>query len=114
MSFEYDIDVHVPNVFVRFAAGKGTALVIDVGQSVSSVIPVVDGFVLRKGLFWTCFWRIHDTIASKGVAYSNLPKLVHAHARHVLTGSNIDLTPHQLISSKIVSHYLYTYPLARA
>jgi actin-related protein len=33
----------------RFAAGKGTALVIDVGQSTASVIPVVDGFVLRKG-----------------------------------------------------------------
>ncbi|KAJ8086375.1 NuA4 histone acetyltransferase subunit [Marasmius tenuissimus] len=70
-------------VLNTFAAGKGTALVIDVGQSVSSVIPVVDGFVLRKG-----------------VAYSNLPKLVHAHARHVLTGSNINLTPHQLIASK--------------
>lgn len=33
----------------RFAAGKGSALVIDVGQSCASVTPVVDGFVLRKG-----------------------------------------------------------------
>lgn len=33
----------------RFAAGKGSALVIDVGQSMASVTPVVDGFVLRKG-----------------------------------------------------------------
>jgi len=32
-----------------FAAGKGTALVIDVGKSMASVTPVVDGFVLRKG-----------------------------------------------------------------
>jgi actin-related protein len=35
--------------FFRFAAGKGSALVIDIGQSTASVTPVVDGFVLRKG-----------------------------------------------------------------
>ena len=35
----------------RFAAGKGTAFVIDIGQAVASVTPVVDGFVLRKGTF---------------------------------------------------------------
>ncbi|KAF9263624.1 Actin/actin-like protein [Marasmius fiardii PR-910] len=70
-------------VLNTFAAGKGSGLVVDVGQSVASVIPVVDGFVLRKG-----------------VAYSNLPKLVAAHARHVLLGNTIDLIPHQLIASK--------------
>jgi actin-related protein len=32
-----------------FAAGKGTAFVVDVGQAMASVTPVVDGFVLRKG-----------------------------------------------------------------
>lgn len=42
-----------PSKKVRFAAGKGTAFVVDVGQSMASVTPVVDGFVLRKGeLFW--------------------------------------------------------------
>lgn len=35
--------------FLRFAAGKGSALVIDVGQTMASITPVVDGFVLRKG-----------------------------------------------------------------
>lgn len=34
---------------IRFAAGKGSALVIDIGQAMASVTPVVDGFVLRKG-----------------------------------------------------------------
>lgn len=34
---------------VSFAAGKGSALVIDIGHSTASVTPVVDGFVLRKG-----------------------------------------------------------------
>lgn len=35
---------------LSFAAGKGSALVIDIGQSSASVTPVVDGFVLRKGV----------------------------------------------------------------
>ncbi|TFK43153.1 actin family [Crucibulum laeve] len=76
-------------VLNAFAAGKGSALVIDVGQAMASVTPVVDGFVLRKGL-----------------AYSPLPKLVHAHARHTLisptpTRRGIDLYPHQLIANKL-------------
>lgn len=37
-----------------------------------------------------------------GLAYSSLPKLVHAHARHIITGKRIDLTPHQLIGNKLV------------
>jgi hypothetical protein len=36
--------------YARFAAGKGSALVIDIGHSMASVTPVVDGFVLRKGM----------------------------------------------------------------
>ena len=38
----------------RFAAGKGSALVIDVGQTMASITPVVDGFVLRKGESNSC------------------------------------------------------------
>ncbi|KIM64500.1 hypothetical protein SCLCIDRAFT_633828 [Scleroderma citrinum Foug A] len=75
-------------VLNAFAAGKGSALVIDVGHSMASITPVVDGFVLRKGL--VC---------------SALPKLVHAHAKHILTSPTpqrrgIELYPHQLIASK--------------
>ncbi|CAA7260168.1 unnamed protein product [Cyclocybe aegerita] len=75
-------------VLNAFAAGKGSALVIDVGQSMASVTPVVDGFVLRKGL-----------------SYSPLPKLIHAHARHILISPTphrrgIELLPHQLIANK--------------
>ncbi|EGO27381.1 hypothetical protein SERLADRAFT_460685 [Serpula lacrymans var. lacrymans S7.9] len=75
-------------VLNAFAAGKGSALVIDVGQSMASITPVVDGFVLRKGL-----------------VSSPLPKLVHANARHILanptaTRAGIELYPHQLIASK--------------
>ena len=43
-----------------------------------------------------------------GLAYSPLPKLVHAHARHILANptphrpGGIDLLPHQLIANKMV------------
>ncbi|GBE79268.1 Actin-related protein [Sparassis crispa] len=88
-------EFHVPAFYIAntsvlnaFAAGKGSALVIDVGQSTASVTPVVDGFVLRKGLM-----------------YSALPQLVHAHAKHLLVTpssrrAGIQLIPHQLIASK--------------
>jgi len=76
-------------VLNAFAAGKGTAFVVDVGQSMASVTPVVDGFVLRKGL-----------------VYSSLPRLVRAHARHILVSPTqsrpgIGLVPHELIESKV-------------
>jgi len=75
-------------VLNAFAAGKGSALVIDVGQTMASITPVVDGFVLRKGL-----------------VSSPLPQLVHANAKHILTNHTptrrgIDLYPHQLVASK--------------
>ncbi|KAM6495565.1 actin-related protein Arp4p [Amanita muscaria] len=88
-------EFHAPAFYIAntgvlnaFAAGKGSALVIDVGQSMASVTPVVDGFVLRKGL-----------------SYSQLPTLIHAHARHILTSHTsyrpaVDLIPRQLIANK--------------
>lgn len=33
----------------RFASGKGSALVLDIGDELASVVPIYDGFVLRKG-----------------------------------------------------------------
>lgn len=33
----------------RFASGKGSAMVIDVGEEMTSIVPIYDGFVLRKG-----------------------------------------------------------------
>ncbi|EIN10671.1 actin-like protein Arp4p [Punctularia strigosozonata HHB-11173 SS5] len=76
-------------VLNAFAAGKGSALVVDVGKSQASVTPVVDGFVLRKGM-----------------QHSALPQLVHAHAKHILISDipngrpPIQLFPHQLILNK--------------
>ncbi|KAH8113415.1 actin-related protein Arp4p [Phellopilus nigrolimitatus] len=75
-------------VLNAFAAGKGTSLVIDIGHAEASVTPVVDGFVLRKGL-----------------AHASLPQFVRAHAKYSLSNPTparqaIQLLPHQLISSK--------------
>ncbi|QRW05311.1 actin [Ceratobasidium sp. AG-Ba] len=78
-------------VLSSFAAGKGTALVIDIGKSVASVVPVSDGFVLRKG-----------------IAQSPLPPLAQTTAFTILSSGNPNngrpgaaLTPHQLIASKL-------------
>ncbi|KAH6915145.1 brg1-associated factor b [Coprinopsis sp. MPI-PUGE-AT-0042] len=75
-------------VLNAFAAGKGSALVIDIGQSSASVTPVVDGFVLRKGL-----------------AHAPLPHFIHVLSRNLLVNPTnirpgIELWPHQLIASK--------------
>ncbi|CEL58128.1 Actin-related protein 4 OS=Emericella nidulans (strain FGSC A4 / ATCC 38163 / CBS 112,46 / NRRL 194 / M139) GN=arp4 PE=3 SV=1 [Rhizoctonia solani AG-1 IB] len=77
-------------VLSAFAAGKGTALVIDIGKSVASVVPVSDGFVLRKG-----------------IAQSPLPPLAQTTAFTMLANGNANvgrpgasLVPHQLIASK--------------
>ncbi|KAF8322030.1 brg1-associated factor b [Clavulina sp. PMI_390] len=78
-------------VLSSFAAGKGTSLVIDIGKSTASVVPISDGFVLRKGI-------------SRGT----LPRIVQRTAARILANPAtgpvarppVDLTPHQLIASK--------------
>ncbi|KAI0301802.1 actin-related protein Arp4p [Multifurca ochricompacta] len=74
-------------VLNAFAAGKGSALVIDIGHSTSSVTPVVDGFVLRKGL-----------------VHSALPQLVHAHAKHTLITASHNHPPIQLFSHQLIAN----------
>ena len=37
------------NVLTAFSVGKGTAMVLDVGEDVTSCMPIYDGFVIRKG-----------------------------------------------------------------
>jgi len=76
-------------VLNAFAAGKGSALVIDIGHSTASVTPVVDGFVLRKGL-----------------VHSALPQLVHAHAKHTLITASHNHPPIQLFSHQLIANKL--------
>jgi hypothetical protein len=92
-------EFHVPAFYIAnnavlsaFAAGKGTALIVDIGKTNASVVPVSDGFVLRKG-----------------ISVSPLPPQVHSTAHRILTNPSntpgnprppIQLIPHQLIASK--------------
>lgn len=81
----------------------------------ASVMPVVDGFVLRKGVFVISNFNIvqfRSHVRLPGLVYSALPKLVQAHARHVLvtptpSRRGIELFPHQLIANKLVSAKSY-------
>lgn len=102
--FIYGIEMHL-----RFAAGKGSAFVVDIGQSMASITPVVDGFVLRKGTFYALDSTPYTYALRTGLVYSALPQLVQANAKHVLinktsTRPGIELYPHQLVASKTVSH----------
>ncbi|EZG01942.1 hypothetical protein H106_07980 [Trichophyton rubrum CBS 735.88] len=69
-----------------FAAGKATALVVDVGASNISVTPVHDGLVLKRGVQ-------HSQLAGDFVS---------SQIRALLKSSTppVNLTPHCLISSK--------------
>ncbi|PVG04147.1 Actin/actin-like protein [Serendipita vermifera] len=72
-------------VLSAFASGRGTALIVDVGSHWTSVVPVVDGFVLRKG-----------------IQRSDVSVLQHLSANQILTKRQnpIDLISHQLIAAK--------------
>ncbi|RXW25154.1 hypothetical protein EST38_g683 [Candolleomyces aberdarensis] len=96
-------------VLNAFAAGKGSALVIDIGQTVASVTPVVDGFVLRKGLHQaTLLYSARSSKHSPGLSHSPLPRFIHGLSKGLLTNATnyrgpIELWPHQLIASKITN-----------
>jgi len=49
----------------RFASGKPNALVVDIGANTTSVTPISDGFVLKKGasLPATASFNLNPTIA---------------------------------------------------
>ena len=75
------------NSTTRFAAGKPSALVIDVGASNVSVTPVHDGLILKKGV-------IHSPLAGNYI--SDQLRLLFSASQ-----PPIPLNPHYTISSKI-------------
>lgn len=75
------------NIFLRFAAGKATALIVDVGARNVSVTPVHDGLILKRGVQ-------HSHLAGDFVS-SQVRALFKKNRPHP-----IDITPHYLISSK--------------
>ena len=92
----------------RFSAGRGTALIVDIGKSTASVTPVVDGFVLRKGMLPPSFLVPVLTMKlNLGISHSSIPSLVQNTAQNLLanpfdTRPGIDLLPYQFIDKKTV------------
>ncbi|GAA5983588.1 hypothetical protein JCM5350_004876 [Sporobolomyces pararoseus] len=71
-------------VMSSFASGKGSALIIDVGEDLMSVIPIYDGFVLRKA------------IQKQAVGGSLISEVL----LHQLQSQNIPVTPRYLVKTK--------------
>ncbi|CAD6931309.1 unnamed protein product [Tilletia controversa] len=84
-------------VLSAFASGKGTALILDIGASHATAAPVLDGFVLRKGIHrqpigGSAITRALQWSISQPSALPNSPRLSPHHA--------IDIIPPYLIKSK--------------
>ncbi|KIJ56525.1 hypothetical protein M422DRAFT_197463 [Sphaerobolus stellatus SS14] len=80
-------------VLNAFAAGKGTALIVDIGKDTASVTPVVDGFVLRKGM-----------------NRSTIPQLVYTNAVNLLAQQHPHRPPIQLWSHHLIANKLPVPP----
>jgi actin-related protein len=79
----------------RFAAGRTTALVVDSGASGTSVVPVYDGYVLKKGT-----WIGHLT---EYIAIFKAPiggDFVSDQVKKQLRELKIDIVPHYKVASK--------------
>ncbi|KAE8226671.1 hypothetical protein CF319_g762 [Tilletia indica] len=84
-------------VLSAFASGKGTALILDIGASHATAAPVLDGFVLRKGIHrqpigGSAITRALQWSISQPSALPSSPRLSPHHA--------IDIIPPYLIKSK--------------
>ncbi|KAF2201880.1 Actin/actin-like protein [Delitschia confertaspora ATCC 74209] len=73
-------------VLAAFAAGKASGLVIDIGASMTSVTPVLDGMVLKKGV---------QKSSLAGNFVSNQLRLIFEQSQ-----PKIPLTPHYMVTSK--------------
>lgn len=78
-----------------FSAGKPTALIVDVGASHSSAIPVVDGFVLRKGI------QRQAGVGGDAVSRALLYDLKHPPTGSSRVGGPVDIVPQYLVKSKV-------------
>ncbi|KAL5337865.1 actin family [Aspergillus crustosus] len=74
-------------VLAAFAAGKASALVVDVGASNISVTPVHDGMILKRGVQHSSLGGDYISSQVRALFKSNTPQ-------------PITITPHYLISSK--------------
>ena len=82
-------------VLSSFSAGKPTSLIVDIGASQSSAIPVVDGFILRKGIQRQA--GLGGDCISRALLY-DLTTAVPANSHR--QGGLADIIPHYLVKSK--------------
>lgn len=87
-------------VLASFASGRGTALVVDVGQDSSSVIPIYDGFVLKKGQLaitsGTSILILSTGIQRSPIGGDLMSQLLQTHLR----SSPVQINPHYLVKQK--------------
>ncbi|KDN53088.1 Actin/actin-like protein [Tilletiaria anomala UBC 951] len=81
-------------VLSAFAAGKPTALIVDVGENSMSAIPVVDGFILRKGIH-------RQPIGGRAVSRALFHSLREPPPQSPRAGKLTEIFPHYLIQSKV-------------
>jgi len=92
-------------VLASFAAGKGTSLVIDVGQDSTSIVPIYDGFVLKKGELQILFRFFLPVLRCYGIGIQKSPvcgsllnSLLYTYLRST---SSTPIHPHYLVKSKL-------------
>ena len=67
-------------VLSAFSAGKGTALVVDVGEDATTVTPVYDGFVIRKAIQKSPVGAaVLNAVLATTLRASGRPKLIASH-----------------------------------
>ncbi|KAG4304227.1 hypothetical protein PORY_002408 [Pneumocystis oryctolagi] len=72
------------SVCASFANGKSTALILDIGAQVSSVTPIYDGLVLKRGVMKQCL----------------AGNYLSAQARAYFSRANISIIPHYMVKKK--------------
>jgi actin-related protein len=79
------------SVLSAFAAGKGTALILDVGHDLASAVPVSEGYALRAG-------TMRQPLAVGLLKAQLKAHFAAPHSPHRSTAVN--LTPYQLLSKR--------------
>lgn len=84
-------------VLSAFAAGRSSALVLDSGAANTSIVPVHDGYIIKRGNH-----IVLNLITCKGIQKAPIGgNFVSAQVKEYLGNQlNIDLTPKQLIKSR--------------
>ncbi|KAL9932791.1 hypothetical protein V8E36_008490 [Tilletia maclaganii] len=84
-------------VLSAFASGKGTALILDIGASHATAAPVLDGFVLRKGIHRQ---PIGGSAITRALQWSVTQPSALPQSARLSPHTAIDIIPPYLIKSK--------------